>query len=87
VKSHHARRIGTAYLLLVTLGWFGQHRQYLGYAQSGRTMMWITLVSLPLLFVGGLGLYGLYIVFFWMVFDLFALPFMTRPLGPRDLEG
>jgi hypothetical protein len=80
-------RLATAYLLLIVAGWFGMHRRYVGRRRSGDVMMWITLASVPLLLLGGIGLYGLYLVFFWMVFDLFALPFLMRPRVGKDWKG
>ncbi|WP_371171385.1 NINE protein [Aliiroseovarius sp. 2305UL8-7] len=63
-----------AYLLLLIVGWFGTHRFYLGEIKVAKIFLWVTLISLPLLFLGGIGAFGLYAVFFGMIVDLFMCP-------------
>lgn len=76
--STRTKRLILSYVLLVTLEWFGLHRFYLLHTRSARWMATITLVSIPLLILGGIGLFGLYFVFYWMILDLFLIPWMER---------
>ncbi|QBF31349.1 NINE protein [Thalassococcus sp. S3] len=78
MASKRAKRLVLSYVLLVTLGWFGLHRFYLRHTKSARLMLITTLVSVPLVALGGIGAFGLYAVFFWMLADLFLVPAMER---------
>ena len=71
-------KLGIAYVLLIGLRWFGLHRRYLGYTQSASVFLWVTGLSIPLLFVGGIGLYGFYGIFFAMLVDFFLLPGLNK---------
>lgn len=66
-----------AYLLWFFLGMFGAHRFYLGHTGTAVTLLVITLVSLPLMFVL-IGLLTILIPCVWWLVDAFLIPSMTR---------
>jgi len=64
---------GVAYLLWFFFGWLGGHRFYLGQVGTAVTMLIITIISIPLAFVG-VGLIGFLVIGIWAIVDLFLIP-------------
>jgi TM2 domain-containing membrane protein YozV len=66
-----------AYLLWWFLGSFGAHRFYLGRNGTASAMLVLTIVSIPLIFVG-IGLVTLLISGIWAFIDAFLIPGICR---------
>lgn len=66
-----------AYLLWFFLGVFGVHRFYLKHTKTGLAQLAITLISIPLAFIG-VGLITYFIVGIWLLVDAFLIPGMVR---------
>ncbi|MDE2515646.1 MAG: TM2 domain-containing protein [Rhodospirillales bacterium] len=66
-----------AYLLWFFVGIFGVHRFYLKRTGSAIAQLVITLISIPLAFIG-IGVFGYLIVGIWVLVDAFLIPGMVR---------
>ncbi len=75
-----------AYLLWWFLGGVGGHRFYLGRTKSAITMLVITLVSIPLMFVI-IGLFTIFISIIWALIDAFLIPGMCREHNNRLVDA
>jgi TM2 domain-containing membrane protein YozV len=64
---------GIALVLCWVLGMFGAHRFYAGKTGSAVAMLLITILSIPLTAVFGLGLLGLFATAIWEFVDLFSV--------------
>ncbi|MGC9261406.1 MAG: TM2 domain-containing protein [Phycisphaerae bacterium] len=77
-----SKRILPAFLLCVFFGFFGVHRFYAGTRGTAYLMLIITLVSIPLLFLG-IGFLGILFIFLWWFLD----SIVTITGGLKDGEG
>lgn len=72
------KSMGLAYVLWFFIGIFGAHRFYAGHTGSGVAMLIISLLSFPLLLLGGVGAFGFFVTGIWALVDLFLIPGMIR---------
>jgi TM2 domain-containing membrane protein YozV len=73
----------TAYLLLISLGYLGAHRLYLGRRTSASIMLTLFMASCVGIFFL-IGFVGLTIIILWMIIDIFLIPGMCRTLHYRN---
>ena len=71
-----------AYLLWFFLGWAGAHRFYLGKIGSAIAILFLTLISVPLMYVL-IGFVTWAIVAIWLLIDAFLIPGIIRDYNMR----
>ncbi|MDP6704901.1 MAG: TM2 domain-containing protein [Alphaproteobacteria bacterium] len=68
----------TAYLLWLFLGFFGGHRFYLGYINSGIFLILMSSLGLMLTMIHFIGVFLLFAPGLWLLIDAFIIPPIVR---------
>jgi TM2 domain-containing membrane protein YozV len=71
--EHKKKSMALAYVFLIFLGTFGAHRFYVGKKGTAITQLVLTLLGYLTLWLFGIGLIFLGIVWIWVLIDLFLL--------------